>query len=80
MKVSCVIICSALFFRAFGSFSQPKDFKGVFYVKNSVNQKGVEIPNVKDVFFKSTNGTFILKDCDGKIKNKESIHLKKSDA
>ena len=78
MKVSCVIICLASFLRAFGSFSQPQDFKGVFYVKNRVNQKGVEILDVKDVFFKSTNGTFILKDCDGKIKNKESIHLKKA--
>ncbi|MBM3418692.1 MAG: hypothetical protein FJY17_07215 [Bacteroidetes bacterium] len=78
MKASFIYLCLAIVLRANGSFSQLQDFKGVFYVKNHVNQKGVEIPEVKDVFFKSSKGTFIIKDCEEKISNKESIHLKKA--
>jgi hypothetical protein len=78
MKVSVIYMFLVFVLKSFGSFSQSQDFKGVFYVKNYVNQKGVENPEVKDIFFKSTKGTFIIKDCEGKISNKESIHLKKA--
>jgi len=78
MKASFIYLCLAIVLRANGSFSQLQDFKGVFYVKNYVNQKGTEIAEVKDVFFKSSKGTFIIKDCEEKISNKESIHLKKA--
>ncbi|MBM3160107.1 MAG: hypothetical protein FJZ66_02135 [Bacteroidetes bacterium] len=78
MKVSVFHMFLVLVLKSFCYFAQPQDLKGVFYVKNYINRKGVENPEVKDIFFKSSKGTFIIKDCEGKISNKESIHLKKA--
>jgi hypothetical protein len=78
MKVSVFHMFLVLVLNSFCYFAQPQDLKGVFYVKNYINRKGVENPEVKDIFFKSSKGTFIIKDCEEKISNKESIHLKKA--
>ncbi|MFM8241622.1 MAG: hypothetical protein ACKN86_02355 [Crocinitomicaceae bacterium] len=57
--------------------AQSRDFKGYFFVRNNINQKGVEVDSVKDVFLKTKKGTFFIKDCREILSKSDNLHLKK---
>jgi len=58
--------------------AQSRDFKGYFFVRNYINQKGVEVDSVKDVFLKTKKGIFFIKDCREILSKSDNLHLKKA--
>jgi hypothetical protein len=58
-------------------FAQSVDFKGYFFIQSYRNQKGVVIDSVKDVFLKTSKGTFFVKDCNNLLPLSNELHLKK---
>ncbi len=78
MKASLVFLIITYWFCPKDSLAQQQDFKGYFFVKSYVNQKGVEVPEIQDLFFKTPKGTYFVKDCAGITQNKEKLHLKKA--
>ena len=59
------------------TFAQMIDFKGYFFIQSYRNQKGVVNESVKDVFLKTSKGTFFVKDCNNLLPSANELHLKK---
>jgi hypothetical protein len=66
------IFCSAQI------LAQSIDFKGYFFIQSFRNQKGIENDSIKDVFLKTSKGTFFVKDCNNLLPSTNDLHLKKA--
>ena len=80
MRILHVAILISFYLTTFCSetvFAQSLDFKGYFVIQNYRNQKGIQIDSIKDVFLKTSKGTFFVKDCNNLLPSTNELHLKK---